>query len=80
MLTCSTATFPAQAILFSRIFGAFQMPPSEAVSEGDFYSLMFFIVALGNFAVYAAIGWASNIVAQVGFFRPLDSLLYGTNV
>jgi ATP-binding cassette subfamily B (MDR/TAP) protein 1 len=60
------ATFPAQAILFSRIFGAFQLPPSEAVSQGDFYSLMFFIVALGNFAVYAAIGWASNIVAQAG--------------
>jgi ATP-binding cassette subfamily B (MDR/TAP) protein 1 len=35
------------------------------VREGDFYSLMFFIVALGNLAVYAAIGWASNIVAQV---------------
>jgi hypothetical protein len=46
------------------------MPPSEAVSEGDFYSLMFFIVALGNLAVYAAIGWASNIVAQVGFSEP----------
>ena len=66
-----TATFPAQAILFSRIFGAFQLPPNEAINEGDFYSLMFFIVALGNFAVYAAIGWASNIVAQVSISRPL---------
>lgn len=25
---------------------------------------MFFVVALGNLFVYAAVGWASNIVAQ----------------
>lgn len=61
------ATFPAQAILFSRIVQAFQLAPGPAVKQGDFYSLMFFIVALGNLAVYAAVGWASNIVAQVCF-------------
>jgi ATP-binding cassette subfamily B (MDR/TAP) protein 1 len=59
------ATFPAQAILFSRVVEAFQLPAERAVSQGDFYSLMFFIVALGNLAVYCAIGWTSNIVAQV---------------
>jgi ATP-binding cassette subfamily B (MDR/TAP) protein 1 len=59
------ATFPAQAILFSRIVQAFQLAPEPAVKQGDFYSLMFFIVALGNLVVYAAVGWASNIVAQV---------------
>jgi ATP-binding cassette subfamily B (MDR/TAP) protein 1 len=35
------------------------------VDQGDFYSLMFFIVALGNFFVFACVGWTSNIVAQV---------------
>lgn len=59
------ATFPAQAILFSRIVQAFQLAPGPAVKQGDFFSLMFFIVALGNLVVYAAVGWASNIVAQV---------------
>ncbi|KAL1795658.1 hypothetical protein ACET3X_005882 [Alternaria dauci] len=59
------ATYPAQAILFSRVVEAFQLSPSEAVDQGDFYSLMFFIVALGNFAVYSVVGWTSNIVAQV---------------
>ncbi|KNG46830.1 multidrug resistance protein 1 [Stemphylium lycopersici] len=59
------ATYPAQAILFSRVVEAFQLPPERAVDQGDFYSLMFFIVALGNLAVYAAVGWTSNIVAQV---------------
>jgi ATP-binding cassette subfamily B (MDR/TAP) protein 1 len=59
------ATFPAQAILFSRIVQAFQLDPEPGVKQGDFYSLMFFIVAIGNLVVYAAVGWASNIVAQV---------------
>jgi ATP-binding cassette subfamily B (MDR/TAP) protein 1 len=58
------ATFPAQAILFARIVEAFQLPANLAIHQGDFYSLMFFIVALGNLCVFAAVGWASNIVAQ----------------
>ena len=58
------ATFPAQAILFSRVVEAFQLPAAQAVDQGDFYSLMFFVVALGNLAVYCAVGWTSNIVAQ----------------
>lgn len=59
------ATFPAQAVLFSRVVEAFQLPTSRAIEQGDFYSLMFFIVAIGNLILYACIGWASNIVAQV---------------
>ncbi|PSN71518.1 multidrug resistance protein 1 [Corynespora cassiicola Philippines] len=58
------ATYPAQAILFARVTEAFQLSSDRAVSQGDFYSLMFFVVALGNLFVYAAVGWASNIVAQ----------------
>ena len=60
------ATYPAQAILFSRVVQAFQLAPGPGIEQGDFYSLMFFIVALGNLAVFAAVGWASNIVAQAG--------------
>ncbi|ENI01981.1 hypothetical protein COCC4DRAFT_202734 [Bipolaris maydis ATCC 48331] len=62
---CGGATYPAQAILFSRVAGAFQLSPERAVDEGDFYSLMFFVVALGDLAIYSIIGWTSNIVAQV---------------
>jgi ATP-binding cassette subfamily B (MDR/TAP) protein 1 len=57
-------TFPAQGIVFARIFGAFQLPPAQAVERGDFYSLMFFIIALGNFICYFIVGWVSNYVAQ----------------
>ncbi len=59
------STFPAQAILFSRVVRAFQLPSAQAIEQGDFYALMFFIVAIGNWFVYAAIGWTSNVVAQV---------------
>lgn len=58
------ATFPAQAILFSKVVEAFQLPTGQAIDQGDFYSLMFFIVAIGNLVVYASVGWASNVVAQ----------------
>jgi ATP-binding cassette subfamily B (MDR/TAP) protein 1 len=58
------ASYPAQAVLFSRVIKAFQLSPSEGVDQGDFYSLMFFIVAIGNLLVFATVGWVSNIVAQ----------------
>ncbi|ORY11062.1 P-loop containing nucleoside triphosphate hydrolase protein [Clohesyomyces aquaticus] len=57
-------TYPAQAVLFSKILDAFQLTPDKGRAQGNFYSLMFFIVALGNLFVYAAVGWCSNIVAQ----------------
>lgn len=60
-------TYPAQAILFARIVHAFELPPGEARSQGNFYSLMFFVVALGNLVVYAIIGWFSNRLCQVSF-------------
>lgn len=63
-LTIIGAAYPAQAILFSRVIGAFQRPPSEGVGQGDFYSLMFFIIAIAILMVFATVGWVSNIVAQ----------------
>ncbi|KAF2650811.1 multidrug resistance protein 1, 2, 3 [Lophiostoma macrostomum CBS 122681] len=57
-------TYPAQAILFARVIRAFQLPPEEGRDQGDFYSLMFFMVAIGNWVAFAAIGYCSNIVAQ----------------
>ncbi|KAF2450390.1 multidrug resistance protein 1 [Karstenula rhodostoma CBS 690.94] len=58
------ATYPAQAILFARIATTFELPGAEAVQRGDFYSLMFFIVAIGNLIAYSLVGWFSNIVVQ----------------
>ncbi|PVI00034.1 multidrug resistance protein-like protein 1 [Periconia macrospinosa] len=60
----SGCTYPAQGILFSRITRAFELKGSEATSQGDFYSLMFFVVAIGNLVAYGAIGYFSTGVAQ----------------
>lgn len=35
------------------------------VDKGNFYSLMFFVVALGNVVVYAIGGWVANLIGQV---------------
>jgi ATP-binding cassette subfamily B (MDR/TAP) protein 1 len=46
------------------VIKAFQLSPEEGVDQGDFYALMFFIVAIGNLLVFGIVGWTSNIVAQ----------------
>lgn len=58
-------TYPAQALLFSRILNIFTIKDaSEARSEADFYSLMFFIVAIANLIGYFVVGVATNVVGQ----------------
>ncbi|KAI1618438.1 ATP-binding cassette, subfamily B, member 1 [Exophiala viscosa] len=58
------ATFPAQALLFSRLLTVFELTGHEAQKRADFYSLMFFVVALGNLVAYFAIGWTCNVIGQ----------------
>ncbi|KAK3372106.1 P-loop containing nucleoside triphosphate hydrolase protein [Podospora didyma] len=58
------ATYPALAILFSRVLEAFALTGDAAIERGDYYSLMFFVVALGNIAAYAILGWICNYVGQ----------------
>ncbi|KAK0119465.1 hypothetical protein ONS95_010913 [Cadophora gregata] len=63
------ATFPGQAILFSRILNVFTLPPNEAQSEANFYALMFFIIALGNLVAYFIIGVLCNVIGQAVTYR-----------
>lgn len=58
------ATYPALAILFSRVTFAFSLAGDVMVQRGDFYALMFFVVALGNLVTYAVLGWVSNVIGQ----------------
>jgi len=44
---------------------AFALPPDEMIKQGDFYALMFFVVAIGNLVAYAILGWLTNVIAQV---------------
>ncbi|KAL6406964.1 hypothetical protein AUP68_09781 [Ilyonectria robusta] len=54
-------TYPTLAILFSRTMDAFA---AVDVAKGNFYSLMFFVVALANLVIYAAGGWVANSIGQ----------------
>lgn len=41
------------------------------VERGDFYALMFFMVAIGNLVAYGVLGWLTNMYAQVRRKKPI---------
>jgi ATP-binding cassette subfamily B (MDR/TAP) protein 1 len=65
-------TTPAVAIIFAKLIAVFQFPRDQMIDRGNFYSLMFFVLALGIFMVYFTLGWLTNIVCQVN--HPLNLL------
>lgn len=58
------AVYPAQALLFANLLDVFLLPQAQRTDRGNFFALMFFVVALGNLICYGMIGWASNLVVQ----------------
>lgn len=62
------AAFPGQAILLASFMDVFTLTGSEMIREGEFYASMFIVLAAGCFVAYFVLGYATNIVAQVGFF------------
>lgn len=58
------ATFPGQAVLYSRVLTVFTLPPDEGQRQANFYSLMFFVIALGNLLAYGVVGITCNIIGQ----------------
>ncbi|PSK51787.1 Leptomycin B resistance protein pmd1 [Elsinoe australis] len=63
------ATFPAQAVILSQLINIFSLTGSALQSEGNFYALMFFVVALANLFAYWSLGFVSNVIAQkIGHF------------
>ncbi|KAL5347219.1 hypothetical protein ACLOAV_007528 [Pseudogymnoascus australis] len=57
-------TYPAQAILFSRVLNVFTLEGSEATNEANFWALMFFVVAIANLIAYFVLGWLCNVIGQ----------------
>jgi ATP-binding cassette, subfamily B (MDR/TAP), member 1 len=57
------AVFPAQAVLFSRVVTVFQLPPDMLQDRGNFWALMFFVLALGTLFAYASLGFFFTIAA-----------------
>nr|OQO27378.1 hypothetical protein B0A51_05270 [Rachicladosporium sp. CCFEE 5018] len=58
-------TYPAQAIVFSRLVGVFSLKGQAATDQAAFWALMFFVLALANLFGYFGIGWACNSIGQV---------------
>ena len=57
------AVFPAQAVLFSRAVTVFQLPESMLQERGNFWALMFFVLALGTLFSYASLGFFFTVAA-----------------
>ncbi|KAF2156892.1 putative ABC transporter [Myriangium duriaei CBS 260.36] len=62
-------TYPAQAVLFSRLISVFTLQGSEAKKEADFYALLFFVLAIANLLGYFCIGIITNVVGQALTYR-----------
>ncbi|KAF2717520.1 putative ABC transporter [Polychaeton citri CBS 116435] len=66
MLACLVGggTYPAQAVLESRLIRVFTLTGEEGQHQADFLALMFFVIALANLVAYFVIGWICNKVGQ----------------
>ncbi|KAL8857213.1 MAG: hypothetical protein Q9178_006268 [Gyalolechia marmorata] len=58
------ATFPGQALLLARLVNVFAQPGAGASSDANFFSLMLFVIAIGNLVGYFIIGWSCNAIGQ----------------
>ncbi|KAJ4984447.1 ABC transporter [Stagonosporopsis vannaccii] len=57
-------TYPAQAIIFSRLVRVFTLQGAQAQDEANFWALMFFVLAIANLFAYFTIGLACNGIGQ----------------
>jgi ATP-binding cassette subfamily B (MDR/TAP) protein 1 len=63
-------TYPALAILISRLITTFQLQGSDLTHRGNFYALMLLVVAIINGVLYFVAGYVSNLVVQVSKSTP----------
>ena len=60
----AAAAFPGQAILFAKINEVFALQGRAMVDRGNFFALMFVVLAIGLFITYFALGWATTLIAH----------------
>lgn len=58
------ATYPGQALLFAKLIGVFTQKANDARNNANFYSLMLFVIAIGNLVGYFIVGWTCNVIGQ----------------
>ncbi|WQF80927.1 Putative Type 1 protein exporter [Colletotrichum destructivum] len=59
-----SAALPGQALVMGKLMSVFNLPPDQMRTQGNFYSLMFFVMGLAAMVVYFATGWIANSAAQ----------------
>lgn len=62
-------TYPAQALLFSRLITVFSTQSTVDGHSANFYALMFFVVALANLVSFFGVGLAVNAIGQALSYR-----------
>ncbi|KAB2569811.1 Multidrug resistance protein 1 [Lasiodiplodia theobromae] len=67
------ATYPGQALILSELMNVFLYTGSKLTDEGNFYSLMFLVIAIGNLVAYFTIGWVAIVISlhMTHFYRRL---------
>ncbi|EHK18460.1 uncharacterized protein TRIVIDRAFT_47399 [Trichoderma virens Gv29-8] len=80
--TVGGALFPVQAFLYARVVTTFQLTGASLVSHGNFWSLMWFILAIAVGLGYLGVGWAGaalgELVAQAYRYAYLRSIMSQT--
>jgi ATP-binding cassette, subfamily B (MDR/TAP), member 1 len=56
----AATAFPLQSYFFAKVVQVFEFTGSRLVHEGNFWSLMFFVLALGMAVSYLVLGYAST--------------------
>lgn len=65
LLTHFIAMFPLQAYIFGQLIGIFTLTGSELVRRGNFWALMFFVLALAVFLAYFIVAWVGHVISCV---------------
>ena len=61
----NAATFAVQSFLFAKLVQVFQYLGQKLLDAGNFWSLMFFIEAIGVAACYFVLGYTANSISIV---------------
>ncbi|GKT58550.1 LOW QUALITY PROTEIN: ABC transporter [Colletotrichum tofieldiae] len=60
----AVGAFPGQSLIIANLVDVFTLTGSEMIRKGNFYSLMFFVLALGVLVCYFAMGLTTNVISQ----------------
>jgi ATP-binding cassette subfamily B (MDR/TAP) protein 1 len=76
MLITALAAYPIQSWFFANLIQVFTFTGDRLIERGNFWSLMFFILAIAVFCAYYFMGWVANILSfQVSSFYRQEYLV-----